>query len=379
MGPWETTKGAFLTMRPGIALGLSMALTLGLTSAANSPARASDSEATDVQDVAGDANFLNVQKEVVTSPASYGAADLVSVDLQTAYESVSVGDGIDYRASALRIVFATTETPASLPPESQVTFRVSAGVAKLEGIVTKSPEGVVMATARLRRRASVCSNPGACWSHVRPEWTAQIHDQQKTLTLTYPLATLAPEEAALIGVDALLDLFQAETLLSLQSASTDVPQELRIDIARWGYGFVVGEDIPEDVACNEQCEQVELHSAAGFLWSDNNLDTLQAVGYINGVNKSTEEAHTVDVVLTITRCPSEGPCVDTVVTDHCEGTKCGIRRTIAYDPAETASYWFEFEWEFDDGDGWGFRFGKPCHEKFGLEECPDDSAESLRF
>lgn len=382
-------------MRAGIALGLSLGLILGPASTAHSAVQVDP----EVQDVAGDANFLvtTLQSDTVTSPASYGAADLVSVDLQTTYDAFAVGDGVDYRPSALRAVFATSESPSALPPGGQIVFRVSTPfpLRHIEGIVTKSPAGVVSATARLRLGGNVgqCNaQPNLCFTSTRPEWTAQIDDARKTLTLTYPFSTFDPAERFLFGVDAFLSHPDAETVQVLYPNTIDSHLDERaIDTAPVGYGHIVGEDVPKDVGCTEECERTELRSGGGFRWSDTNgFGPLEYFFYTNGAGT---DAESVDVALTITRCAEDGACTDTrphcpeengctntVLSEHCEGLKCGIRGTINYDPTEVASYWFVFKWEFDDGSSFTFSAGKPCHDGLlGLEECPDEQGKQLRF
>lgn len=366
-------------MRRGLVLAVSLGFLLAPTSV-----DADTSSDPDIRDVSGDANFLNTLKQVSTSPASYAAADLVSVDLQTTYVAVPVGEsGVDYQPTAMRVVFATTDSPADLPPGGQVLFRTEADTwdfgtnVYLEGIVSKSPTGVVTAVARLRRDGLGCASyPGVCWSRSRPEWSAALDAGQKTLTLTYPFSSLAPEEKDLIGIGAILPIPNAETLQPRESVPGEA-REFRIDTAWYGYGFIVGEDVPEDIACTEACQVTKLPCAGEVMWSDNNLDTIIFLGSVNGACKSPEEVHGVELTMTTKRCPDDSACSETTVVEQCPGRKCGKTLTIPYLYTETASYRFVFRWVFDDGDSFEMRIGTICHTKFGLDECPESSGKRL--
>jgi hypothetical protein len=338
----------------------------------------------EIQDIAGDSNAINwLLEESSTNPVSYAPADLTSVDFQTAYEPVPVGDdGIHFQPTALRVVFTASGSPGDIAPGGELVFQASGNILPntvyLEGTVSKSASGVVTATARLRREDWDCDeDPSLCWERSDPEWSALVDVDKKTLTLTYPFASLAADEANIIGVNRILWGPEAHTLQLADSIAGD-SEEVLIDSARWGHLFIVGEDVPQDVNCTQSCEAPSNPCAAQVGISDNNQDAITFRATVNGACKSPDEVHSVELTITSRKCTNGAPCSDERFVVSCAGRKCGTVLRIPYLYPETATYRIRADWEFDDGDSDGFGW-TICHPGLGVQDCPDSGNRLIGF
>jgi len=326
--------------------------------------------------------------DTATAPLSYAPADLVSVDFQTAYEALPVGgNGTDYRPTALRVVFRTSGSPSDIAPGTEVVYQAAArpwgfGIGLgLKGTVSKTPTGTMSATASIARTDVRCDDEASlCWERSNPAWTAQIDVAQKTLTLTYPFSTFGPEENSLIGVGSDLYGLSAYTLPQ-QEVPDDSPVgsvPLRIDTATRGHLHVVGEDVPPDVGCTQECESTPLPCTASVGISDNNFDAITFRASVDGACKSPDKVNGVRLTITSQKCTAETPCTEEVIVDDCPGRKCGRILRVPYLYPETAEYRIRADWEYSDGDGFGFGWIM-CHHGLGLEECPDSSRRLVHF
>lgn len=372
-------------MRLGLSLAISVSLLFG-----PAQAQASHYPDSDLLDVAGDANLLNQARVyIVSDPASYAAADLVSVDLQTDYVAVPVGEaGTDYRPTALRVVFRTKESPSAVLSGDEIVYRLEAtgwsvsdkhADVFMEVVVAKSPAGTVTTVPRLRRCLGGAESPDTCWTRSRPEWTAVIDDGAKKLTLTYPFSSLAADEADWIGVGGYLGSPDAETQWPRLSLDPYYPGHRQtIDMALYGHGYVVGEDVPQDVGCTQECEGTDLGTFGEFFFEDDTLNhVIHVLSSIDGAGKSPD-VHNVKIWTTTKRCPSDAPCSEEAIARECEGLRCGEKLTIPYDPAEEAEYSFVFKWEFDDGDSFRLEVGRICHRGL-LSGCAESQTRLVRF
>lgn len=367
-------------VRSVFALVLSLGLVIGAT-----PAGANSSgDIVDIQDIAGDANL--VLRDTETSPASYPAADLLSVNFDTSYEAVPVGgNGLDYRPKELVAVFTTTASAAEIASGSQMLFRASADGDDLasrvfiEGVISKSSAGALSTTARLRYESPQCGNsPDRCWSASKPEWTAQVSAAQKTLTLRYPFSSLELRERRQIGVGAILGSPKASTLVpGIESAAQDgfLPA---VDDTPFGHGFVVGADVPDDVDCTEACEDEFLPCFKQAGWSDGG----GRVRFFAGGDEACRSMKDVGgVKLTVTgrRCPKGSTCTDTQVVEECAGRRCVADLYMSYERTETASYKVIAKWEFGDGKVFTFTVSGLCHRLSPLDDCPESDSAHKEF
>lgn len=358
-----------------LALALSVGLVLG-----SAPADADSGLEVDIHDISGDANAL---VRDTPTPVSYPSADLVSVDLQTPYEAVPVGEnGIDYQPKELRVVFEMAASPGNVEAGSQLVYRVVAedvnGFLYVEGVVSKSPTGTVASTARLRKANSQCSlEPDSCWSASKPEWTAQINASQKTLTLTFPFSSLVSQESREIGIGEIIWFPEASTLVPGTDGAVQDVVSGRIDTAPFGHSYVVGAEVPEDVDCAQECEHTPLSCFGEFGWSDNGWDEIRFVGGGDEACESAAEVDGVKLTLTARRCPSAAACTETQVVKECPGRRCVADLYVPYSYGETAGYTLIVRWEFGDGRVSQVTVSGLCHSVNPLEDCPESVQEKL--
>jgi len=223
-----------------------------------------------VTDLAGDANFLGLYHVpggqvraifgdqldsdpfnggVSTAPASYGPGDLTSVRYETPYVAVPVGDdGVDYRATGLRVHLRTAEQPRSpagtsnytvyvwLIDEFETMCRSSLSVALGEG----QGAGTYPVVWRFETQFdSLCPRPGG--GYTSPEWLATVGPMG--ITMNIPASGLLEEERFVIAEGAVM-----RKTLGITSVSA-----AQLDRTPFGADWKVGQDMPADVPCTTGC------------------------------------------------------------------------------------------------------------------------------
>lgn len=215
-----------------------------------------------ITDIAGDANGINGQgfgdvtgfdPSQPNDTVSYGPADLRTVRFQTTYDAVPVGaDGIDYQATGLAIHVTTTDAPGSEGPT--LIYRINTAVggcgsflqAYLRGPAA-GPTDTADKTLQWRQLDAGC--PDGAKTLTNPAWTATVDEASKTLTMTFPFASLTPAQLSAMGVGSYLGLPEAEVrsqLALLTAPLIDGTPAAEED-------FVVGSDVPADVPCTVDC------------------------------------------------------------------------------------------------------------------------------
>ncbi len=247
---------------PGLVLTLALAL--------SAPAAAGP-VAPQVTDQAGDANALTfpyarggqvggIERSffpedpfgpgVQTGPASWGPGDLTSARLETTHEAVPVGeDGVDFRATGIRVRLSTVEQPRSAGPTTVYVLGAmlaETGCAlfvEVQFIGPASPpsqDPPVSALVQLGNSADTCFADAT----VRdPRLT--VTPDPTGVTVQIPLAAIPEEHAFGLAEGALIETPQAWS-----EAVSFVP---RIDSTLAGRDFRVGEDMPADVPCTIGC------------------------------------------------------------------------------------------------------------------------------
>ena len=354
-------------MRRTVILALGLALLPAMQ-----PARASvTSLEPEIQDIFGDANGTISSRELSTYPASYSPADLVSVDFQTGYLAVPVGeDGIDHQPTELRIVIKTFASPSDLAPGSQLLFEVSSDFVTFDGTVSRTATGEVSSVARLRYRDDNCADASPCWTRSKPTWTAVIDPAQRTLTLTYPFSSLAADELGLIGPG---EIMHPEATVGPPRADSSRGYLGRVDIVDFGDVFVVGEDVPDDVNCSDECETVRFPCAYSLLLGTGG-------GYVDfrasGLGLCfQEDPERTDLTLSIKRCESSG-CTNTTTQKSCAGPKCGSKLAAPDSYVPNANYETKARWEY--GDGRSFSVTIRLCPSTG-PECPEKAEKQVSF
>ena len=224
-------------------------------------------------DIAGDANGVNGQGQKTltggpgstsTGPASYAPADLREVFFETPYEAVPVGqDGIDYRATGLRIRLRMEAAPRSdahtLVYSIVGKFNACNGRLKvhlrgpLSGAGDPADRSLYWAQA-----TGTC--PDGTGDVPMPGSTVTVDAASKELSITIPLASLSESHRPYFAPDALIagiggggyyDGIRG-VVSGLVRSQTDllVPG---IDDTPNMQDFTIGSDMPSDVPCTIGC------------------------------------------------------------------------------------------------------------------------------
>ncbi|HEX9892113.1 MAG TPA: hypothetical protein VGB28_08635 [Actinomycetota bacterium] len=243
---------------------------VALTVLLSTTAGAASGPAGTINDQAGDANGVNgvwysaamlgyITEEVrnlvfqgdpagegIVTPGSYGPGDLREVRFETEYESVPVGeDGLDHRATALRIVFRTEEPPAAPLGTGRLELEV---IAWMQGPATKPcrtsfalsvfEDGTVTGPGWYRFEDCV----GGLATPTDPRWTGTVAGSEVTLRIPFD------------AIDEIGALYLQEGgILRGPHASTQLRGLNTLDVTRVGADVVLGSDMPEDVPCTKGC------------------------------------------------------------------------------------------------------------------------------
>jgi hypothetical protein len=216
----------------------------------------------DIADIAHDANGINgqglgnltgVHPSQPHEQANYAPADFRSIRFATDYTETPVGgDGVDYTATGLKIHITTTATPKSDGPT--LIYRINTAVngcgsflqSYLRGPAS-APTDTPNATLQWRQLNAGC--PDGVKTVTNPAWTTTVDAETKTLTMTFPFASLSPAQLEGMGVGAYLGQPHGEVRTQLGTATAplidDTPTALD--------DFVIGSDVPADVACTVDC------------------------------------------------------------------------------------------------------------------------------
>jgi hypothetical protein len=224
-------------------------------------------------DIAGDANGVNGQGQKTltgvpgstsTGPASYAPADLREVFFETPFEAVPVGqDGIDYRATGLRIRLSTESTPTS--QAHTLVYSVVGRFNECNGRLKVHLRGPLSAAGDPADRSLYWSKatgtcPDGTGDVAMSGSTVTVDAASKELAITIPLASLSEPQRPYFAPDALIagiggggyyDGIRA-VVSGLVRGQTDllVPG---IDDTPNMPDFTIGSDMPSDVPCTIGC------------------------------------------------------------------------------------------------------------------------------
>lgn len=231
-----------------------------LLSFASGPAGA-DAGTPSVTDIANDANLVNGQGfatgiERDTGEVSYDPADIRAVAFETTFTSVPVGgDGIDYKATGLKIHYRTTATPKSDGPT--IIYRLNVAVdgcssflqAYLRG-ASSLPNDPADKTIQWRQLAADC--PDGVKTVTDAGWTVTIDSAANELVMSFPYSKLSAAQREKLDEGSILSALVANTRTNFgtPAASLTAPQ---IDESPLGEDFVIGSDMPKDVPCTIGC------------------------------------------------------------------------------------------------------------------------------
>lgn len=216
-----------------------------------------------VTDMEGDANGINGQhllldtgEGVATGPASYGPADLRSVDIKTTYEAIRVGaDGLDYRATGLQIILRAEELPRSDGPT--LNYRLTANAqgdcrsyfqAFVRGPSSRPedpPNGTIewyQLDASCREGVRITSMP----------FKATVSQELNAVVMEFTYAELSVRQREMLAPGSILLNPQGSvrTIYGTPAATMTAPV---IDRTIFGPHWEVGSDIPADVPCTTGC------------------------------------------------------------------------------------------------------------------------------
>lgn len=186
---------------------------------------------------------------VSTAPASFGPSDILSVRYETTHMALPVGDdGIDYRATGLRVHMRTSEQPGS--PNASTTSIVYAHLVDEFGTTCRTsfavtlPSGATPGTYPVvwsfeTQFDSLCPRPGGGYTHA--EWVATM--TVSGITMEIPYSSLPEEERFVI----------AEEVPILKTLGITRVSAAQIDRTPFGASWTVGQDMPADVPCTAGC------------------------------------------------------------------------------------------------------------------------------
>lgn len=215
-----------------------------------------------ITDIAQDANAINgqgfgdltgVDPSQPHDQVSYAPADLRAIRFETAYTTTPVGaDGIDYTATALKIHVTTTATPKS--DAHTLIYRINTGVNGCGSFLQSYLRGPASApidtpnnTLQWRQLDAGC--PDGVKTVTNPAWTTTVDAATKTLTMTFPYASLTEAQLASMAPGAFLSASQGQVRTQVERATAplidDTPALLD--------DFVIGSDVPADVVCTVDC------------------------------------------------------------------------------------------------------------------------------
>lgn len=223
-----------------------------------------------IQDIEGDANFLNGQglAETPLDPgtgtggAQLHGADIRAIRFATDYVAIPIGDdGIDYQATGVTIEFVTEATPRSDGPTTIYRLNVNVdGIcnsfiqAYLRG-ETSLPEDPEHRMLQWRQLDGGCPD-GA--TSVRMPVDAAIDDDRSSLVMRLPYDQLTEAQRSALDEGSVLFAPQGNTRTNftwgnqgvLPYSGLTAPQ---IDATVVGDEWIVGQDMPEDVPCTLNC------------------------------------------------------------------------------------------------------------------------------
>jgi len=228
-----------------------------------------------VNDIAGDANGLGPAGAHQDSrPASFGPADLRYAGIETTYEAIPVGeDGIHYEPTGL-VIRLGTEAPPDVPdcpdplsalcPVGPSAYRLATTIdghsVRLDATVHREADGSLDAIAYLHVADGCSGGGGTCWRRFRASWEATVDLERKEVVVRFPFASLAPDEADLIGLGNTLGQPRGETILSYTTSTVQAAGQTLIlergvsaDVTPRARDFLVGSDVPPDVPCTRGC------------------------------------------------------------------------------------------------------------------------------
>lgn len=215
-----------------------------------------------ITDIAQDANGVNGQGFAAVTGVnpsqphdqlSYAPADLRAIRFETAYTSTPVGaDGIDYTATGLKIHVTTTAAPKSDGPT--LIYRINTAVNGCGSFLQSYLRGPASApndaaNNLLQWRQLDAGCPDGVKTVTNPAWTTTVDAASKTLTMTFPYASLSPAQLEAMGVNASLTAASGEVRTQVAGTLT-APL---IDDTPSYEEFVIGSDVPADVACTVDC------------------------------------------------------------------------------------------------------------------------------
>ena len=186
---------------------------------------------------------------VSTAPASVAGSDLLSAGYDTPYQAIPVGgDGIDYRATGLRIHLKTSAQPGSA--SAATTYTVYAHLVDEFGTVCRTafavslPQGAGPGTYPVSWRFetqfdSLCPRPGG--NYTDPGWTATV--TSTGLTMHIASSGLVEEERYVI----------AEGVPIARSLGITMLSAAQMDRTPFGAIWLIGQDMPPDVPCTTGC------------------------------------------------------------------------------------------------------------------------------
>jgi hypothetical protein len=230
------------------------------------PAGASDPDAPEVVDVAGDGNLVNGQGRLAgheqgpdARPASLDGADIRAVWFETAYDTVKVldpGTGevlrVEHRPTAL-VVRIKTEGPVhpTTPPGRDLDLEVIADLPSCRASFELWAKGSGPAndSSNIMAVTAGCGvwqpggGPGAL---IKPAFDGA------EVTLTFPLNQ--PDLQMFIADGVSIRQPAARSVLNAPFVSP------LVDETASGSDFVIGEDVPPDVDCVADPDHQECHS-----------------------------------------------------------------------------------------------------------------------
>ncbi|HEX9892221.1 MAG TPA: hypothetical protein VGB28_09195 [Actinomycetota bacterium] len=218
-----------------------------------------------IEDVAGDANGLNAAGlQLDTRPASYDRADLLTIRMETTYDTVPVGeDGVHHEPTGLAITVGTVATPGTIEDREGLVYRVDTVIAGCRSYL----EAWIYNDVTTARWDQVDGPPAACpdgenqqapGHGSKPEWTATVDPASKTVRSWYPFASLSARQADYLKVGNSLRTPRGGTLAlreysTWNGATGRIGAGLLLDATATGPDFVIGSDVPPDVPCTKGC------------------------------------------------------------------------------------------------------------------------------